>query len=44
MRLERPTSLVKVFASEQSISIAGLIGIFTRVSKTRRASCACPTR
>ena len=33
MRLERPTSLVKVFASEQSISIAGLIGIFTRVAK-----------
>jgi UDP-glucose 4-epimerase len=33
MRLERPTSLVKIFASEQSISIAGLIGIFTRVAK-----------
>jgi hypothetical protein len=32
-RLERPTSLVKIFASEQSISIAGLIGIFTRVAK-----------
>jgi UDP-glucose 4-epimerase len=33
VRLERPTSLLKIFATEQSISIAGLIGIFTRVAK-----------
>jgi hypothetical protein len=33
MQLERPTSLVKIFGCEQSISIAGLIGIFTRVAK-----------
>jgi UDP-glucose 4-epimerase len=32
-RGDRPTTLVKIFASEQSISIAGLIGIFTRVAK-----------
>jgi UDP-glucose 4-epimerase len=32
-RLDHPTSLVKVFAAEQSISIAGVIGIFTRVAK-----------
>jgi UDP-glucose 4-epimerase len=32
-RADRPTSLVKIFASEQSISIAGVIGIFTRVVK-----------
>ena len=32
-RAERPASLVKIFASEQSISIAGVIGIFTRVVK-----------
>jgi UDP-glucose 4-epimerase len=32
-RAEAPASLVKVVASEQSISIAGLIGIFTRVAK-----------
>jgi UDP-glucose 4-epimerase len=32
-RLEPPTSLVKVFAAEQSVSIAGVIGIFRRVAK-----------
>jgi UDP-glucose 4-epimerase len=32
-RSDRPASLVKIFASEQSISIAGVIGIFTRVAK-----------
>jgi UDP-glucose 4-epimerase len=32
-RSDRPTSVVKIFASEQSISIAGVIGIFTRVVK-----------
>jgi UDP-glucose 4-epimerase len=32
-RLDRPTSLVKIFASEQSISVAGILGIFTRVAK-----------
>jgi UDP-glucose 4-epimerase len=30
---DRPTSLVKVFASEHSISVAGVIGIFARVAK-----------
>ena len=30
---DRATSLVKIFASEQSISVAGIIGIFTRVAK-----------
>ncbi|HEY7141038.1 MAG TPA: NAD-dependent epimerase/dehydratase family protein [Methylomirabilota bacterium] len=32
-RSDRPASLVKIIASEQSISIAGVIGIFTRVAK-----------
>jgi UDP-glucose 4-epimerase len=32
-RADRPTSLVKIFAAEQSVSIAGVIGIFTRVAK-----------
>src|SRR5262249_17976856 len=30
---DRATSVVKIFASEQSISVAGVIGIFTRVVK-----------
>ncbi len=30
---DRPASLVKIFASEHSISVAGVIGIFTRVAK-----------
>ena len=30
---ERPTSVVKIVASEQSISVAGVIGIFARVAK-----------
>jgi UDP-glucose 4-epimerase len=39
-RLDHPTSLVKIFAAEQSISIAGVIGIFTRVAKrTPRIVC-----
>ena len=32
-RSDPPTSVVKIFASEQSISVAGVIGIFARVAK-----------
>ena len=32
-RPEQPASLVKIFASEHSISIAGIIGVFTRIAK-----------
>jgi UDP-glucose 4-epimerase len=32
---DRPGSVVKIFAAERSVSIAGLVGIFTRVTKQR---------
>ncbi|HWC01603.1 MAG TPA: NAD-dependent epimerase/dehydratase family protein [Methylomirabilota bacterium] len=32
-RSDRPAALVKIFAAEQSVSIAGVLGIFARVAK-----------